>query len=403
MSETRAHLESVYRSEARRVLATLIRLLGSFDAAEEAMHEAFAVAAEQWPRDGVPHNPHAWLVSTGRFKAIDRRRREASLARVAPELALDADPPRLEEIVSRVEDDELSLIFMCCHPDLAPDARIALTLREVGGLTTEEIARAYLVSPPTIAQRIVRAKTKLRAGKIPFEIPQSSELTSRVESVLQVIYLVFNEGYATTDAATVTREDLCVEAIRLARLLVHLLDDAETRGLLALLLINDSRRATRTDENGDLVLFAVQDRARWNQALIREAQTHIDHALGTHRVGPYLLQAAIASLQVEERIDWTEIVGLYDVLARVAPSPIVSLNRAVAIGMRDGPRAGLASVEEAIAAGGLATYHLAYAALADMHRQLGNGVAAREAYERALQLARQPAEQRFLRARIAEL
>jgi len=403
-------LEAAYRTEARRVRATLIRLLGGFDPAEDALHEAFAAAAEQWPRDGVPPNPYGWLVSTGRNRLISRWRRQAQVTGALPELAAlseaSAEPPTPEVI----QDDELRLLFVCCHPALTPDARIALTLREVGGLTTEEIARAYLTPAPTIAQRIVRAKAKIRDEAIPYEVPTRAELPARLESVLAVVYLIFNEGYAATVGPSLTRADLSSEAIRLARLLNQLLqepDEPEALGLLALMLLHDARRTTRVDQAGDLVLLEDQDRAQWDRAQLTEARALLQRALASRRVGPYILQAAIADLHAEApdtaSTDWSQIVALYDVLRRVDPSPVVALNRAVALGMRDGPEAGLLAVEAVLGEGALDEYHLAHAARADLQRRLGLIEAARASYQRALQLARQPAEQRFLRARLARL
>ncbi|UVK44619.1 RNA polymerase sigma factor [Mesorhizobium sp. AR07] len=400
-------LEAVYRTEARRVLATLIRLLGGFDAAEEALHEAFAAAAEQWPRQGVPANPYSWLVSAGRFRTIDRWRREARLTGALPELTALAEPIPEPAMPEDIQDDELRLIFVCCHPALAPDARIALTLREVGGLTTEEIARAYLMPAPTIAQRIVRAKAKIRDEAIPYEVPDRSELPARLESALQVIYLIFNEGYAATQGPSLTRADLCTEAIRLGRLMVELLDQPEAQGLLALMLLHEARRATRVDAAGDLVLLEDQDRALWDRALIAEADGLIGQAIASRRIGPYILQAAIASVHAEAagtaETDWAQIVALYDVLGRVDPSPVVALNRAVSIGMRDGPQAGLAAIETVMGQGGLDGYHLAHAARADMQRRLGLAYAAKTSYRRALELTRQPAERRFIEARLGQL
>ena len=404
---THASLETVYRTEARRVLATLIRLLGGFDAAEEALHEAFAAAAEQWPRQGVPANPYSWLVSAGRFRTIDRWRREARLASTLPELSVLAEPIAEPTMSEDIVDDELRLIFVCCHPALAPDARIALTLREVGGLTTEEIARAYLTPASTIAQRIVRAKAKIRDEAIPYEVPDRGELPMRLESALQVIYLIFNEGYAATQGPSLTRADLCAEAIRLGRLMVGLLDQPEAQGLLALMLLHESRRATRIDASGNLVLLEDQDRSRWDRNLIAEADGLISQALASRRVGPYILQAAIASVHAESasttETDWSQIIALYDVLERVAPSPVVALNRAAALGMRDGPQSGLAAIEDVMAQGGLDDYHLAHAARADMQRRLGLTEAARASYLRALELASQPAERRFIVSRLGQL
>ena len=400
-------LEAAYRSEARRVLATLVRILGGFDEAEEALHEAFAAAAEQWPREVVPANPCSWLVSTGRFKTIDRWRRQARLAGALPELAALADPAPEPAMPEHIQDDDLRLIFTCCHPALAPDARIALTLREVGGLTTEEIARAYLAPAPTIAQRIVRAKAKIRDEGIPYEVPARAELPARLESALQVVYLIFNEGYAATQGPSLMRADLCAEALRLGRLVVDLLDEPEALGLLALMLLHEARRATRVDAVGDLVLLEDQDRSLWDRAAIAEAQGLIERALRSRRLGPYLLQAAIAAVHAEApnaaETDWAQIVALYDVLRRVDPSPVVALNRAAALAMRDGPEAGLATIEAVLRQGGLDGYHLAHAARADMQRRLGLADAARASYQRALELTRQPAERRFLEARVAQL
>lgn len=400
-------LEAAYRTEARHVLATLIRLLGGFEAAEEALHEAFAVAAEQWPREGVPANPYSWLVSTGRFRIIDRWRREARLNQALPELALLADPEPEPAMPEQIQDDELRLIFVCCHPALAPDARIALTLREVGGLTTEEIARAYLAPVPTIAQRIVRAKAKIRDAAIPYEVPDRSELPARLESALQVIYLVFNEGHVATEGPDLTRADLCTEAIRLGRLMVDLLDEPEAQGLLALMLLHEARRSTRVDAAGDLVLLQDQDRSQWDRSRIAEAQDLIARALAALRPGPYLLQAAIAAVHTEapsaDATDWNRIVALYDLLLRADPSPVVALNRAAALSMRDGPEAGLAAIEAVLGQGGLNDYHLAHAARADLQRKLGLTEAAQASYERALELTRQPAERRFLQSRLAQL
>lgn len=414
MSATSARdaLEAAYRTEARRVLASLIRLLGDFDAAEEALHEAFAAAAEQWPRAGVPENPYGWLVATGRFRCISRWRRQSQLAGALPDLAAlaDSEPGAEAPSPATIQDDELRLIFVCCHPALAPDARIALTLREVGGLTTEEIARAYLTPTPTIAQRIVRAKAKIKSERLPYEVPTRAELPLRLESVLAVIYLIFNEGYAATEGPSFTRADLCTEAIRLGRLLLVLLGepaDPEALGLLALLLLHDARRAARVDAAGDLVLLEEQDRSLWDRAQLLEARALLERALAFRRVGPYLLQAAIADLHAEApdaaATDWAQIVALYDVLRRVEPTPVVALNRAVALGMRDGPAAGLAAIDAALGDGKLDNYHLGHAARAEMLRRLGRVGAARAAYQRALALSQQPAEQRFLKKRLDRL
>jgi RNA polymerase sigma-70 factor (ECF subfamily) len=404
----REALARVYRTESRRVLASLVRMLGGFDEAEEALHEAFVAATEQWPREGVPANPYSWLVSTGRFKVISRWRRKARLEGVLLELDHELESAAVEPpATERIQDDELRLIFTCCHPALTPDARVALTLREVGGLTTEEIARAYLAPTPTIAQRIVRAKAKIRDERIAYEVPSQAELPGRIESALSVIYLIFNEGYAATEGPTFTRDELCAEAIRLGRLMVELRHDSEALGLLALMLLHESRRAARVDAAGDLVLLEHQDRSRWDRVLMAEAQALIDEALLARRVGPYLLQAAIASVHADApsaaETDWAQIVGLYDVLRRVDPSPVVALNRASALGMRDGAEAGLLAIEALLAQGELDGYYLAHAARAEMQRRLGLREAARASYERALELTRQPAERRFLQARLLEL
>ncbi|RYF43205.1 MAG: RNA polymerase sigma factor [Comamonadaceae bacterium] len=406
-------LESVYRSEKRQVLATLIRLLGGFDAAEDALHEAFAAAAAQWPRDGVPRNPRAWLVSAGRFSAIDGWRRNARIesldAMADPDALCNAmaDPAPAWHEREAIEDDVLRLIFVCCHPSLPDDARTALTLREVCGLTTEEIARAYLTGASTIAQRIVRAKAKIRDDAIAYEVPALAELPPRLDSALRAIYLIFNEGYAATQGPSLTRADLSDEAIRLGRLMVGLLPDAEALGLLALMLLHESRRATRTDAQGDLVLLEDQDRALWNRALVGEAQQLLSRAMRSGRIGPYSLQAAIAAEHARARsadaTNWGQVVALYDVLSQVDASPVVALNRAVALGMRDGFAAGLAAVERVLAEGGLQDYHLAHAARADLQRRLALDGAARASYQRALELTGQPAERRFLQARLDRL
>lgn len=406
----RATLDTIYRNESRRVLATLIRLLGDFDLAEEALHEAFAAALKQWQRDGLPANPRAWLVSAGRFKAIDQLRRrarfDASLAEIARQLDSDSDEapnPGDEE----VEDDRLRLIFTCCHPSLAADAQVALTLREVCGLTTEEIARAFLAAPATVAQRIVRAKAKIRDAGIPYEVPAHADLAHRLDSVLHVIYLVFNEGYSASAGAELTRASFASEAIRLGRLLIELLPEPEAMGLLALMLLHESRSATRTAADGELILLDQQDRSQWNHQQIAEGSALIVSALNSRRFGPYTLQAAIAAVHAEAptaaATDWSEIVGLYTLLLRINPSPVVALNRAVAVAMRDGPAAGLALVDAIFAAGELADYHLAYSARADLCRRLGRTEEAAAAYRQALALARQGPEQRFLEKRLAEL
>lgn len=404
-------VEAVYRKESRAVLATLIRLLGDFDVAEEALHEAFRAALERWPRDGVPANPRAWLVSAGRFKAIDQLRRQARFEPYDGErhdrADEHADTVALVADAEGVQDDRLRLVFTCCHPALSTDAQVALTLREVCGLTTEEIAAAYLTPAPTLAQRIVRAKAKIRDARIPYEVPTPAQLPERLEAVLRTVYLVFNEGYAASAGSQLTRHDLTGEAIRLGRLLVELLPAPEAMGLLALMLLHDSRRATRTGADGDIVLLADQDRSRWDRAQIEEGASWVERALATRRIGPYTLQAAIAAVHAQaptaEATDWREIVGLYDALLRLEPSPVVELNRAVAVAMRDGPAAGLALVDALLERGDLRDYRLAHAARADLNRRLGRSAAARAAYERALALTRQEAERRFLEKRLAEL
>ena len=404
----RDRVETLYREESRRVFATLIRLLGDFDLAEEALHEAFRAALEQWPREGVPANPRAWLVSTGRFKAIDGLRRGARfepLGEEAEEIAADDDPASWAG--DEIEDDRLRLIFTCCHPALAPDAQVALTLREVCGLTTEEIAHAFLTAAPTLAQRIVRAKNKIRDARIPYEVPSQSELPGRLESVLRVIYLVFNEGYSASSGATLTRHDLSGEAIRLARLLAELLPEPEVNGLLALMLLHESRRAARVSETGDLILLDDQNRSLWNRELIAEGAALVERTLASRRAGPYTLQAAIAAVHAEalagKATDWAQIVGLYDVLARLEPSPVVELNRAVAVAMHDGAEAGLALIDAILARGELKDYRFAHAARADLCRRLGRATEARVSYERALALTRGEPERRFLERRLAEL
>ncbi|KTB68814.1 RNA polymerase sigma factor [Pseudomonas allii] len=398
-------VEALYRSESRRVLATLIRLLGDFDLAEEALHEAFFVAVQRWPLDGVPANPRAWLVSTGRFKAIDRLRRQA---RFTPLLQEQADTLEAADWSDEdVEDDRLRLIFTCCHPALAADAQAALTLREICDLTTEEIARAFLATPATIAQRIVRAKGKIREAKIPYQVPSRDALPERLDAVLRVIYLVFNEGYSASIGADLTREELTREAIRLGRLLLELLPEPEVMGLLALMLLHESRRPARTSDEGELVLLAEQDRSLWDASMIAEGCGLVERALGTRRFGPYCLQAAIAAVHAEaaraDETDWPQIVGLYDVLLRATPSPVIELNRAVALAMRDGPLAGLQQVEGILARGELLDYHLAYSARGEFCRQLGRVEEARAAYERALALTQQTPERRFIEKRLAGL
>jgi RNA polymerase sigma-70 factor (ECF subfamily) len=403
-------VDRVYRSDSRRVLATLIRLLGDFDLAEEALHDAFAAAVEHWPQDGVPANPRAWLVSTGRFKAIDGMRRRARFDASLGELAQRLDAERSDTGESEpdgVADDRLRLIFTCCHPALSPDAQIALTLREVCGLTTEEIAHAFLTPAPTLAQRIVRAKAKIRDARIPYQVPTQAALPERLDQVLRVIYLVFNEGYAASSGAAVTRHDLSGEAIRLGRLLVELLPEPEAIGLLALMLLHESRRAARTSPAGELVLLADQDRSLWDRAQIEEGRSLVERALSSRRVGPYTLQAAISAVHAEApsagATDWEQIVVLYDVLARVDPTPVVELNRAVAVAMRDGPAAGLTIIDALLARGDLDDYHLAHSARADLCRRLGRPAEARVSYQRALGLTRQEPERRFLERRLREL
>jgi len=402
-------VSAVYVAESRRVLATLIRLLHDFDVAEEAMHEAFRAALEQWPKDGVPDNPRAWLVSAGRFKAIDGLRRRARFD------ALDENGDGLEVAVpafelddpESVEDDRLRLVFTCCHPALAPDAQVALTLREVCGLTTEEIAQAFLAPAPTLAQRIVRAKAKIRDARIPYQVPQESELSERLDAVLRVIYLVFNEGYAATSGTSLVRHDLSSEAIRLGRLLVALLPRAEAVGLLALMLLHESRRHARATAEGEIILLDDQDRSLWNRALIEEGSALAERALSTGRAGPYAIQAAIAAVHAGAaapgQTDWAQIVGLYDVLQRVAPSPVVELNRAVAVAMNDGAAAGLAAVDAILDRGDLSDYRLAHSTRGELCRRLGRLDDARTAFTRALALTKLEPERRFLERRLAKL
>ncbi|KAA6457941.1 RNA polymerase sigma factor [Acidobacteria bacterium AB60] len=402
-------IENLYRSESGRVLATLVRLLGDLDLAEESMHEAFAAALESWAVAGVPEKPRPWLISTARFKAIDAIRRRARLDGVQKDLVAhlesraDDDPVEDEEI----EDDRLRLIFTCCHPALPPEGQIALTLREICGLTTEEIARAFLVTPATLAQRIVRAKARIREAAIPYEVPKPKELPERLNAVLQVVYLVFNEGYSAAAGAEVTRAELTGEAIRLGRQIAELQPEPEAIGLLALMLLQESRRAARTSPAGDLILLDTQDRSLWNRELIAEGVELVERALSSRRFGPYTLQAAIAAVHAEAEsaaaTDWRQIVALYDQLARIQPSPVVHLNRAVAIAERDGAEAGLARVDLLLEQGGLARYYLAHSARAELCRRLGRTEEARVSYERALGLTQQEPERQFLQKRIRQL
>jgi RNA polymerase sigma-70 factor (ECF subfamily) len=408
--QVRTQVEIIYLTEARRIFATLVRLLGDFDLAEDALQDAFRVAMEQWPRDGIPVNPRAWLVSTGRFKAIDNLRRRAHSDNSLDELIEQLDFDRsvsIEQDDEDIEDDRLRLIFTCCHPALSADARIALTLREVCGLTTEAIAHAFLTTPPTLAQRIVRAKAKIRAEHIAYEIPSFEELPERLDTVLQVVYLVYNEGYSASSGDSLTRPDLSGEAIRLGRLLVELLPEPEAMGLIALMLLHESRRAARVSSEGDLILLEDQDRSLWARDQITEGIALVEQALASGRFGPYTLQAAIAALHADApslaATDWDQIVGLYEMLAQAAPSPVVEINRAIALAMRDGPLAGLNLIEAILARGDLTNYHLAHSVRAELCRRLGRTAEALDSYQRALALAEQEPERRFLERRIANL
>jgi RNA polymerase sigma-70 factor (ECF subfamily) len=407
-------IETLYRSESGRVLATLVRLLGDLDLAEEAMHEAFAVALESWPQNGIPDKPRPWLISTARFKAIDAMRRRARFDGAQRDLVAHMEsrandaPAKVEEFGDEeIEDDRLRLIFTCCHPALPPEGQVALTLREICGLTTEEIARAFLVTPATLAQRIVRAKAKIRETPIPYEVPAPQELPERLSAVLQVVYLVFNEGYSAAAGTEVTRAELTREAIRLGRLLTELQAEAEVIGLLALMLLQESRRAARTSPSGELLLLEHQDRSLWNREQIAEGVALVERALKSGRFGPYTLQAAIAAVHAEAEssaaTDWRQIVALYNQLVRIQPSPVVHLNRAVAIAMCDGPEAGLTHIDALLEHGELANYYLAHSARADLYRRLGRTDEARASYEKALALTQQEPERQFLQKRIRQL
>jgi RNA polymerase sigma-70 factor (ECF subfamily) len=410
IARVRAEIDKVYRKDSRRIFATLVRLLGDFDRAEEALSDAFRAAMEKWPAEGIPQNPASWLVSAGRFKSIDKQRRDRRFEHLEdrPDVSetLAAEGPGVED-AELLEDDRLRLIFTCCHPAIAPDAQVSLTLREVCGLTTEEIAAAFLTPAPTLAQRIVRAKAKIRDANIPYEVPARDQLAERLDSVLRVVYLVFNEGYMASSGEAPTRADLSGEAIRLCRLILELLPEAEVRGLLALMLLHESRRETRHTAEGEVILLDEQDRTKWNRALITEGVALVRAALSSPRFGPYSVQAAIAALHAEApsaaATDWNEIVGLYDLLLRITPSPVIELNRGVALAMRDGSEAGLAEVDRLLAAGQLKDYSLAHAARADFLRRLNRPAEARKAYEQAIRLTAQGPARRFLEKRAASL
>jgi len=409
--DLRTPLDALYRAESGRILATLIRLLGDFDLAEDAMHDAFSTALHRWPTEGAPQNPRAWLISTGRFKAIDALRRrtrfDASQEEIARRIESDSCSEAVAPDDASLADDPLRLIFTCCHPALSAEARVALTLREVCGLTTEEIARAFLTTAPALAQRIVRAKAKIREARIPYQVPSAAELPERLGAVLQVVYLVFNEGYFASSGAILTRNELSSEAIRLGRLLYELLPEPEVMGLLALMLLQESRRAARASSSGEMILLADQDRSLWNREQIREGMTLVERSLVSRRFGPYTLQAAIAAVHAEASTaaatDWAQIVALYSALAKLAPSPVVELNRAVAVAMRDGSQAGLMLIDALLVRGDLVDYHLAHCARADLCRRLGKTSEARDSYEKALTLTTQGPERRFLENRLREL
>jgi RNA polymerase sigma-70 factor (ECF subfamily) len=410
IARVRAEIDKVYRKDSRRIFATLVRLLGDFDRAEEALSDAFRAAMEKWPAEGIPQNPASWLVSAGRFKSIDKQRRDRRFDHLEdrPDVSetLATEGPGVED-AELLEDDRLRLIFTCCHPAIAPDAQVSLTLREVCGLTTEEIAAAFLTPAPTLAQRIVRAKAKIRDANIPYEVPARDQLAERLDSVLRVVYLVFNEGYMASSGEAPTRADLSGEAIRLCRLILELLPEAEVRGLLALMLLHESRRETRHSADGEVILLDEQDRTKWNRALIEEGAALVRAALSSPRFGPYSVQAAIAALHAEApsaaATDWNEIVGLYDLLLRITPSPVIELNRGVALAMRDGSEVGLAEVDRLLAAGQLKDYSLAHAARADFLRRLNRPTEARKAYEQAIRLTAQGPARRFLEKRVASL